>query len=557
MALAHEQQAAAPHAERSDLSADELKRLGENGEAFRNPDGSYSFPIQDVEALKNAIRAVGRSGADHDAVRRFIMRRAHELGADDLIPDTWNKDGSLKTENSRPRKPRHRAVPLLPEVRHFTATGLEVRAEAGGRELDSVTEDADTIVVTGAPIVYNQPYTVVDMLGEFTETMAPGVASRALAAGADVRLLINHEGLPLARTTAGTLVLRDGPDALRFEARLDARQSIARDLAIAVQRGDVSQMSCGFVVARDQWNDGMTERRVEEFSELLDISAVTYPASPTTSIEVMQRTLAQMPVESRARLRQMYVQLRAGKTLSASNQQHIVNAAKALHAVLAAAGFDPADLLDDDAEPVTPDPAADLAAETATSDDDAPGTVAEDDSGDAQPMPIPDGAAQHDPGEPVRLGDQPPNLSAPPGLDPMRAVPAAGESDGEPSTLDDGTAASGFSGPPGSPGWDDGTGTRSAPIGRLVWRDGRMFAEMPVIVTWSPNVTVRANSAISTSTVSYPNVSAGPSADARSSEPSSPSEPGEQPGSAARAVSRRASFLRLRAEAERRKRNRV
>lgn len=57
-------------------------------------DGSY--PIADREDLTDAIHAVGRGGADHDAIRRHIAARAKALGASSEIPDDWNKDGSLK-----------------------------------------------------------------------------------------------------------------------------------------------------------------------------------------------------------------------------------------------------------------------------------------------------------------------------------------------------------------------------------------------------------------------------------------------------------------------------
>lgn len=56
-------------------------------------DGSY--PINDVQDLRNAIRAVGRGGKNHDEIRRHIIRRARALNASNLIPDNWSKDGSL------------------------------------------------------------------------------------------------------------------------------------------------------------------------------------------------------------------------------------------------------------------------------------------------------------------------------------------------------------------------------------------------------------------------------------------------------------------------------
>lgn len=58
------------------------------------PDGSY--PIETADDLEKAIKAVGRGGADHDAIRKHIIKQAKRLDASDHIPDNWNSDGSLK-----------------------------------------------------------------------------------------------------------------------------------------------------------------------------------------------------------------------------------------------------------------------------------------------------------------------------------------------------------------------------------------------------------------------------------------------------------------------------
>lgn len=73
-------------------SADDRKAMAAKGHAM--PDGSY--PIADAEDLDNAIRAVGRGGADHDSIRAHIIKRAAALGLSSRIPDNWNADGSLK-----------------------------------------------------------------------------------------------------------------------------------------------------------------------------------------------------------------------------------------------------------------------------------------------------------------------------------------------------------------------------------------------------------------------------------------------------------------------------
>lgn len=47
-------------------------------------------------------------------------------------------------------------------------------------------------------------------------------------------------------------------------------------------------MSVGFIVADggDAWNEGWSNREIRSFAELLDVSAVSFPASPTTTISL-------------------------------------------------------------------------------------------------------------------------------------------------------------------------------------------------------------------------------------------------------------------------------
>jgi len=78
--------------EKADPSTAERKHDAATGAAM--PDGSY--PIENTAQLHDAIHAVGRGGADHDAIRRHIITRAHSLGAASDIPTNWNSDGSLK-----------------------------------------------------------------------------------------------------------------------------------------------------------------------------------------------------------------------------------------------------------------------------------------------------------------------------------------------------------------------------------------------------------------------------------------------------------------------------
>lgn len=82
-----------------DLSTAQRAQLAKQGKAMPDPDGGGGrFPIRNREDLLNAIRAVGRAKGGEEGrakVRRYIMRRARELGLTTLIPDTWRADGSL------------------------------------------------------------------------------------------------------------------------------------------------------------------------------------------------------------------------------------------------------------------------------------------------------------------------------------------------------------------------------------------------------------------------------------------------------------------------------
>ena len=66
---------------------DERMEMAKGGMAMA--DGSY--PIKDEEDLKMAIMAVGRA-KDQDEAKMHCMKRAKELGKEDMIPESWNSE---------------------------------------------------------------------------------------------------------------------------------------------------------------------------------------------------------------------------------------------------------------------------------------------------------------------------------------------------------------------------------------------------------------------------------------------------------------------------------
>lgn len=77
----------------------EIDALGAEGNAFKNPDGTFSYPIANVSDLKRAVRAVGRGDSSHNAIRKYIIKRAKALKQSALVPDSWASDGSISEAN--------------------------------------------------------------------------------------------------------------------------------------------------------------------------------------------------------------------------------------------------------------------------------------------------------------------------------------------------------------------------------------------------------------------------------------------------------------------------
>jgi len=148
------------------------------------------------------------------------------------------------------------------EVRTFNVSDIEVRNDDGKN------------VVVGYGAVFNSES---NDLGGFVEYVAPGAFDGRLED--DVRFLINHDGLPLARTTNNTLRLSVDERGLKYEADMP-ETTLANDLMTLLRNGTISQSSFAFTVEEDSWEnvEGRNIRTINKVSRLYDISSVTFPA---------------------------------------------------------------------------------------------------------------------------------------------------------------------------------------------------------------------------------------------------------------------------------------
>jgi HK97 family phage prohead protease len=157
------------------------------------------------------------------------------------------------------------------EVRRVPAHGLEVRELNGAPTLN------------GWASVVEHEYQV----GPFVETIKRGAFGKTLSERPDVVLLVGHEGLPLARTTSGSLRLNEDERGLHVDATLEPDDPDVQRLLPKVRRGDVTEMSFAFRVVRQSWNDDYDQRTIHEVNiDRGDVSVVTMGANPATSFSM-------------------------------------------------------------------------------------------------------------------------------------------------------------------------------------------------------------------------------------------------------------------------------
>ena len=204
----------------------------------------------------------------------WIIPEALMPGAESEGTDTTEPVRSDMTVNDEYRRTDDGLE--VPEVEHRRLADVELRM------------DGDVPVLEGYALVYEYRYDIAGgpEAGGFTEVIARGAAAKS-AGEADVRLLVNHDGVPLARSKGGegTLTLSSDDVGLKVRAELDPANPTVQELRSAMGRGDLDQMSFAFKIPkgenRQEWSSDYSLRTIREV-QLFDVSVVTYPANPAT-----------------------------------------------------------------------------------------------------------------------------------------------------------------------------------------------------------------------------------------------------------------------------------
>ena len=171
-------------------------------------------------------------------------------------------------------------------------TDIERRGASHGVEFRA---GGDKRTLSGYAAVFNSDTSIG---GYFVERIAPGAFDSAM--GADVRALVDHDsGRVIGRTKSGTLRLSQDATGLRVEVDVP-NTTDGNDLWELVERGDISGMSFGFRVTKQQWDDTDPENPVRTIQavDLFEVSAVAFPAYEDTTLAARSLEAARAEAEA-------------------------------------------------------------------------------------------------------------------------------------------------------------------------------------------------------------------------------------------------------------------
>jgi HK97 family phage prohead protease len=366
------------------LSSKDRNNLDDSDFAYIDAEGNRHLPIPDEAHVKAALSRFGQTqfdnAADKKATATKLLAAAKKFGVDvsddtDVV-DAAGRAASDNTKTCPTCKGKgtildgHRDCPPPPDgcggkgtvpVEQKSATPLRKKIPMSRMSTRSYTlsdtqvrmsEDGNTAHFSGYASTANEPYHVEDFMGSYNETMRSGCFKRTLGSGNTIPLLVNHDGIPIASTGGGTMTLSEDKRGLKVDANLDRRQSLANDVCIALDRGDLTKMSFSFVAEQQEWNADRSERGVTE-ARLFDVSIVTMPANPATTAALRAGMVAAIEPADNARLVEATrdqiearksinlastlietitkVENREGKTISAATAELLQTALDALH----------------------------------------------------------------------------------------------------------------------------------------------------------------------------------------------------------------------------------
>lgn len=165
----------------------------------------------------------------------------------------------------------------MKQNREYRNMRMEVR-ESGGEE--------PSFLVEGYASTF-EPYVLMTIDGvDYSERIEPDAFKDADMS--DVVFRVDHEGAVYARTSAGTIELDIDEHGLHNITDLSKTER-SRMLFEDIEAGNYPQMSFAFTVEEDHFDRETKTRIIDRVGKVFDISAVSFPANPTTELSVATR----------------------------------------------------------------------------------------------------------------------------------------------------------------------------------------------------------------------------------------------------------------------------
>lgn len=320
--------------ERGAMSTASINDLPDSAFAYIEPGGTKDadgkttprtlrhYPVHDKAHAKNALgRAQAQiNGGDADGKRIAqaampkIKAAARKFGIDVSGDRSAQRDPGWQQRRQRwagslVGQPARRSMKL-------GRGNIEVRARPDGT-------GGTKFEFRGYGATFGDSFEMWDKWGDpYEEEVEPGAFTQSLSRkDLDTPFLIGHNdaGLPLARTWE-TLKMGQDSRGLEALATMNGRRSDVQDLAIAVEDGNIDEMSIGFVTRGQRWTDDYEKRYMTDLDlHRGDVSVVALAANPATKgasmVALPAEVLSRDAAEEREGERQDLAAQAAGEAL--------------------------------------------------------------------------------------------------------------------------------------------------------------------------------------------------------------------------------------------------
>lgn len=143
--------------------------------------------------------------------------------------------------------------------------------------------DQPSFLVEGYASTF-EPYKLIEIDGEdYNERIMPTAFDEADLT--DVVYRVDHEGKVFARSSAGTIKLDIDEHGLHQVTDLSKTRA-GKEHFEEIAAGNYPQMSFAFTVSEEHYDADTRTRIIDRIGKVFDISAVSFPANPTTELHV-------------------------------------------------------------------------------------------------------------------------------------------------------------------------------------------------------------------------------------------------------------------------------